>query len=165
MKATVTVAPGSTAVTWEVATILAEALSRLGLRARVGEPEAAATGAPIIIFGQGATVTPPISKAQTRRAIMLQLTGPGTPAVDAAAGLADFAAGCFAVSPRTVALLRAQGLRADRFVLGHADRWDTGGATSRSRSIDIVHTGEVADPGRRVLARIAPELAEMHSHI
>lgn len=165
VKATVMVASGSTAVTWEVATILAEALSRLGLGAGVGEPEVAATGAPIMIFGQGATVAPPISKAQARRAIVVLLTGPGTPSFTTASGLAEFAAGCFAVSPRTVALLRAQGIRAHRFVLGHADHWDTGGAASRSRPIDIAHIGELDGPGRRVLARIAPELAEMHSHV
>lgn len=165
VNATVTVAQGSTAVTSEVATILAESLSGLGLGAQLGESDASASSTPIIVFGQGATAAPPMSMAQARRAIIVLLAGPGTQAFKAAVGLAEFAVGCFAVSPRTVALLRDQGIRTDRFVLGHTDRWDTGGGANRSRSIDIVHTGELDGSGRRLLARIAPELAQMRSHI
>jgi hypothetical protein len=164
-NATVMVAQGSTAVTWEVATILSEALSRLGITARVEGAGTAAGGVPIIIFGQGATTAPQVPRAQARRAIILLLAGPGTQAFSAAAGLAEDAAGCFAVSPRTVEALSIQGIRVDRFVLGHADRWDSGGAANRTRSIDIVHTGEVDGPGRSALARVAPELAEMHPRI
>jgi hypothetical protein len=106
-----------------------------------------------------------MSMAQARRAIIVLLAGPGTQAFKAAAGLAELAVGCFAVSPRTVALLRDQGIRTDRFVLGRADRWDTGGIANRSRPIDMVHTGELDGHGRRLLARIAPELAQMRAHI
>lgn len=165
MSATVMVARGSTAVTWEVATIVAEALAGLGLEAHPGESAPADPGVPIVIVGQGATEVPALSPEQSRRAVILLLAGPGTQAFTDAAGLAESAAGCFAVSPRTVARLRAQGILADRFVLGHADRWDTRGAADRPRPIDIVQLGELDRSGRRVLARIAPELAELNAYV
>ena len=164
-NATVTVARGSTSVTLEVAAILAEGLSGLGLRAQLGEIDATGTSTPIIVLGQGATVAPPMSPDHARRAIVVLLAGPGTQAFKVAAGLAEVATGCLAVSPRTVTLLRDQGIRTDRLFLGHAGRWDTGGAANGSRPIDILHIGELDGPGRRVLARLAPELAGMHSHI
>lgn len=164
-NATVIVAEGSAAITWEVATILSEGLSRLGLRACVGRPETGAVGVPIIIFGYGATAPPPLSRAQARSAVIMLLGGPETQAFNSAAGLAEVAARWFAVSSRTAEALRARGVRAERFVLGYADRWDTGGASNKSKPIDVVYPGEVDGPGRRVLARVAVELAEMRSCI
>lgn len=165
VNATVMVAQGSAEITWEVATILSEGLSRLGLGVRVGRPEAMAVGVPIIIFGPGAVAPPPVPEAQARRAIIMLLAGPGTPAFNAAAGFAQVAAGCFAVSFRMVDALHAEGVRAERFVLGYADRWAAGGPTSRERPVDILYPGDVDARGRAVLARVACELAEMRSQI
>lgn len=165
VSATVVVAGGSTAVTWEVANIVADGLSELGLEACLGEPGEIGTSTPIIIFGQAATITPQLSPAQARRAMLLLLAGPGTEAFDATVALAQVARRCFAVSPRTVALLRDQGIPTERFVLGHCAQWDNRRATDRSKSIEIAYVGELDHRGRRVLARLAPELAELRSHL
>lgn len=163
VDATVMVAQGSAAITWEVATILAESLSGLGLYARVGRPDTVAVGVPIIVFGQGPVAPPPVSRAQARSAIVILLAGPGTQSFNSATGLAKDAAGCFALSPLTVEALRVHGVRAERLVLGYAERWDTGGTDSRTRPIDIVYPGEVDGSCRGVLARVAVELSDMRS--
>jgi hypothetical protein len=165
VDATVLVAQGSAAITWEVAAILSDGLSGLGLKTRLAEPETVAAGVPIIVFGRGATAPPSMSEAEARRAIVLLLAGPWTHAFNAAVHLAAVAAGCFAVSPGTIAALGAQGIRAERFVLGYTDRWDTGGIANRSKPVDIVCAGEMDRFARRALARVAPELAVMRSHI
>lgn len=164
-SATVVVAGGSTAVTWEVATIVADGLSKLGLPARLGEPDDIGASTPIIVFGQAATITPRLSPAQARKAILLLLAGPGTEAFDATVALAQVARCCFAVSPRTVRLLRDQDIPTERFVLGHCSQWDYRGADDHPRSIDVAYVGELDRRGRRVLAKIAPELGELRSHL
>lgn len=164
-SATVVVAGGSVAVTWEVANIVAGGLSELGLEACLGAPEEIRASIPIIVFGQAATITPQLSPAQARRAVLLLLAGPGTEAFDATVALAQVASCCFAVSPRTVALLKDQGIHADRFMLGHSAQWDKGDAVNHPRNLDIAYMGELDDRGRRVLARLAPELAELRSHL
>lgn len=163
--AAVVVAPGSAANTWEVAAILSEALGRLGLMTKLAGREPLVGEVPIVLFGRGATASPVLPEAQAHRAVVIMLGGPGTPAFDAATGLAGVAAGCFAVSPRTISALSALGTRAERFVLGYADQWDTGGITNRPKRFDVICAGEVDHAGRRVLARIATELAAMRSHI